>query len=515
MRKGVVYLIGAGPGDPKLITVRGLELLQKADTIIYDRLVVHRILAQAQPGAEIIYAGKSPGHHALKQEEICRLLVEKAEQGRTVARLKGGDPFVFGRGGEEAETLQAAGIPFVVVPGITSAIAAPAYAGIPVTHRNYASSLAIITGNEDPLKEESRIAWGKIATGVDTLIFLMGMAHLEDITRRLIAGGRSPQTPAALIRWGTRPEQRTLAGTLENIYELAHRRNFTNPAVIIVGQVVALREKLQWFENRPLSGQKILVTRRREQAAALADKIEQLGGEPVEFPVIRLADPEDFTPLDRSIEELESYHWVIFTSVNGVQAFFNRLRYHKKDVRALHKAKLCAIGPETSKALEKYGLLVEYVPLEYRAERIAEGLRGRLSAGERVLLPRAAGARAVLPGLLKETGAGVTEVAAYRTVPATNDGFLLKELLQREQIDMVTFTSSSTVSCFAALADAAFLRTLPKELTIACIGPVTAATARALSLPVDIVAEEYTIAGLVRAMARKYAPPGDLDLHLL
>lgn len=502
MSEGVVYLVGAGPGDPKLITMRGLELIKKADTIIYDRLVAQKLLAFARPGAEIIYAGKEPGCHALKQEDICRLMTEKAGNGKVVIRLKGGDPFVFGRGGEETEALYEAGVRFEIVPGVTSAIAAPAYAGIPATHRDYASTLAIITGNEDPLKNDSNIAWDRIATGADTLIFLMGMANLEEITQRLIKGGRSPQTPVALVRWGTRPEQRTLAGTLADIYGKAKGSGFTNPAVIIVGDVVLLRNKLKWFENKPLFGKKILVTRTREQAAALSEIFEDLGGETLEFPTISIAEPEDYAPLDQSIMELRNFNWVVFTSVNGVLSFFKRLRYHRKDIRELYNARLCAIGPKTRESLEKYGLMVEYIPGEYRAEEIAVGLRGKLTYGERVLLPRAAGARKALPEALSEMGAVVTEVAAYRTVPAAGNGAALKEMLGKGEIDLVTFTSSSTVQYFVEMVGSQFLNALQRKFTTACIGPVTAGTARELGLQVDVVAEEYTIEGLVKTIIK-------------
>jgi len=501
MRKGTVYLVGAGPGDPKLITRRGWELIGMADVIVYDRLVSQRLLDSARPSAEIIFAGKSPGNHALSQQDICWLLISKATAGADiVVRLKGGDPFVFGRGGEEAEALQAAGIPFEVVPGVTSAVAAPAYAGIPVTHRDYASSLAIITGNEDPDKEDSSIAWDKIATGADTLVFLMGMANLGEIARQLMAHGRPPETPAALIRWGTKPEQQVLVGTLADINAKALEKGMTNPAVIIVGEVVSLREKLSWFENKPLSGKRILVTRAREQASLLSEKITALGGEPLEFPTIMLEDPEDWSLVDRCIEELERYNWVIFTSVNGVEYFFRRLRHQGRDIRALHRAHLCAIGPKTREALEGYGLLVEYVPTEYRAEEIAAGLRGKITPGERVLLPRAREARKVLPEMLRKMGAHVEDVAVYRTVPVTDKGETLKNMIHRGEIDLVTFTSSSTVRNFMHLIGEHSFGTLEKRPVTACIGPITADTARRLNLPVDIQAEVYTIDGLIEAI---------------
>lgn len=504
MNRGIVYLVGAGPGDPKLITVKGLECIQKADVVVYDRLAGHRLLAFARPEAEIIYVGKSPDRHTLKQDEINRLLVEKAGEGKIVTRLKGGDPFVFGRGGEEAEALWEAGIPFEVVPGVTSAIAAPAYAGIPVTHRDYTSALAIITGNEDPLKEDSSIAWDKISTGAGTLVFLMGMANLPRITRCLIENGRLPATPVALVRWGTRPEQRTLVGTLENISEKAKEAGFKNPAVIIVGEVVSLRDKLKWFENKPLFGKRVLVTRSREQASALSEAIEALGGEPLEYPTISVADPEDFAPLDNAIKEIDTYDWVIFTSVNGVESFFKRLRRQRKDIRRLGTARLCAIGPKTREVLENYGLLVDYVPGEYRAEEIIELLRGKVSPGERVLLPRADIARKVLPEALEKMGAAVTEVTAYRTVMGGGNASIIKEMLEQKEIHVVTFTSSSTVRNFVKMLKTPNLKDLLAGVTVACIGPITAGTAGEMGLEVDVVAEEYTIEGLVKAILNYY-----------
>ncbi len=506
MNSGIVYLVGAGPGDPKLITVKGLECIQKADTVIYDRLAGRRLLAFARPGAEIIYVGKLPDRHTLKQDEINLLLVEKAGAGKTVTRLKGGDPFVFGRGGEEAEVLQDAGIPFEIVPGVTSAISAPAYAGIPVTHRDYTSTLAIITGNEDPLKEDSNIAWDKISTGAGTLIFLMGMSNLPNITRQLINNGRAPHTPVALIMWGTMPEQRTLVGTLENISENASGSGFSNPAVIIVGEVVSLRNKLNWHEIKPLFGRRVLVTRSREQASVLSGAIEDLGGESLEFPAIQIEEPEDYTPLDEAIRVLDTFSWVIFTSVNGVEFFFRRLKHHHKDIRVLHRARLCAIGPKTREALEVRGLLVETVPGEYRAEEIVEELRGKVGSGDRVLLPRADIARKVLTEALKLMGADVTEVTAYRTVMGEGDDGTIREMLRGGEIYLVTFTSSSTVRNFVKMIGEPSPEHLLKGVKVACIGPITADTARELGIKVDIIAEEYTIEGLLRAILAQNNP---------
>lgn len=500
MSKGIVYLVGAGPGDPGLITVKGLNCIRQADVLVYDRLASPRLLAYARPDAELIYVGKSPDRHAMVQDEINQLLVDKAKEGKVVTRLKGGDPFVFGRGGEEAELLVENGLPFEVVPGITSAISVPAYAGIPVTHRGYTSTFAVVTGNEDPTKDDSSIAWDKIATGAGTLIFLMGMGNLPGICARLMEFGRSPQTPVALIRWGTRPEQRTLTGTLADIHQKATAAGFKNPAVIVVGEVVSLREKLAWFENRPLFGKRVIVTRSREQASVLSAAIEDLGGEPWEFPTISIAPPEDFAPLDRAINDVRSYRWVIFTSVNGVKMFFERMRVHKKDIRDLSDVRLCAIGPRTRDELEQRGLLVDYVPGEYRAEEIVAGLKGKVLPGDRVLLPRADIARKLLPEALAEMGAMVEDVVAYRTVLGDGDAAAIREALAREEIQVVTFTSSSTVRNFVKLIGGDNVPELMSKVVVASIGPITSNTARELGLRVDIEAKEYTINGLVQAI---------------
>jgi uroporphyrinogen III methyltransferase/synthase len=504
MSKGVVYLVGAGPGDAKLITVKGLECIQKSDTIIYDRLVNIRLLGFAPAKAEIIYVGKSPDRHTLGQSEINQLLVDKALRGKTVTRLKGGDPFVFGRGGEEAEVLSEAGIAFEIVPGVTSAIAAAAYAGIPVTHRDFTSTLAIITGNEDPLKEDSNIDWAKISTGAGTLVFLMGMANLPQITKQLMDNGRSPETPAALVRWGTRPQQRTLVGTLADISRKAASEGFKNPAIIIVGEVVSLREKLNWFEKKPLFGKRILVTRSREQASVLSEALEVLGAEPLEFPAISVAEPEDYRPLDLAIKDLTKYKWVIFTSVNGVEQFFRRLHYNNRDIRDLYGAKLCAIGPKTREALEKYGLIVDYVPNEFRAEEILKELQGKVAAGDKILLPRADIARKVLPEALTGMGALVDEVTVYCTLTGAGQTGPILDMLKTGEINVITFTSSSTVRNFVDMLGAADISSLLSGVTVACIGPVTAATAGELGVRVDLVAEEYTIEGLVSAILKYF-----------
>ncbi|KKM08728.1 HemD protein [Clostridiales bacterium PH28_bin88] len=502
--KGKVYLVGAGPGDPKLITLKGLDCIRQSQVVVYDRLVSPKLLGYARPDAELIYVGKSPERHTLPQDEINQLLIIKAKEGLIVTRLKGGDPFVFGRGGEEAQALRQHGIPFEVVPGITAAVAVPAYAGIPVTHRDFSSSVYIVTGNEDPTKNDSMLAWDKIATGAGTLVFLMGMANLPHICQRLMEFGRDPQTPVALIRWGTRPEQRTLVGTLENVVERAQAAEFKHPVIIVVGEVVKLREQLQWFERKPLFGRRVVITRARTQAGEFAERIEALGGEAWEFPTIDIAPPTDFGPLDRAVQEVRQYNWIVFTSVNGVESFFDRLRQLEKDIRDLCGIRLCAIGPKTREALESYGLRIEYMPEEYVAEAVVEKFRSENMHGKRVLLPRADIARKLLPEALREMGAIVDEVVAYRTIKGRGDTQRLKEMLRGGSIHAVTFTSSSTARNFVDMLGREEAPSLLSGVTVACIGPITADTARAYGLPVHVIAEEYTIEGLTRALVEYF-----------
>lgn len=510
MKKGLVYLVGAGPGDPKLITLRGLECIKKADVIVYDRLSSPRLLSFAKPSIELIYAGKSPVRHTLKQEEINQVLVEKALEGKIVTRLKGGDPFVFGRGGEEAEALLAHDISFEIVPGITSGIAVPAYAGIPVTHRDFNSTLAFITGNEDPTKGDTSIEWDKIATGCGTIVFYMGMANLPNIVEKLMANGRPADTPVGIIRWGTRPEQQTVTGTLADIVEKAKAAKMGHPAIIVVGGVVSLREKMRWFETKPLFGKRVLITRSRSQASVLAEKIESLGGEPYEFPTIEIADPDDFAPLDEAIVEIESYNWLVLTSVNGVQSFMNRMRSSRKDVRSLHGVKLAAIGPKTREEIEKYGIFCEFMPEEFVAEAIIEVFKGEDMKGKKVLLPRADIARKILPDTLRSMGAVVNEAIAYKTVMGEGNTEELIKLLEDKRIHVLTFTSSSTVKNFVRKLGPDNVQRLLDGVMVASIGPITSASARELGLRVDVQAAEYTIDGLTQAVLDYFHTTEDL-----
>ncbi len=503
--KGKVYLVGAGPGDPGLFTLKGVRCVREADTIVYDYLASKELLAHARPDVELIYVGKKGGNHTMQQEDINRLLAELGSAGKVVTRLKGGDSFIFGRGGEEALALREAGVDFEVVPGISSAYAVPAYAGIPVTHRGLTTDVAFITGHEDPAKAESTIKWDRISTGVGTLVFLMGVRNLPYIVENLVANGRSPETPVALIRWGTTERQETLTGTLSNIVELVKERRFKAPAITIVGEVVSLREQLHWFEDRPLFGRKVVVTRSRAQASDLVEALRQAGAVPVEFPTIRVAPPADgYAALDAAVEKVvavaePAYEWIVFTSVNGVDHFFARLE-RIGDVRALKGVRLGAIGPATAAALEARGLKPDFVPPEYRAESVVEGLLDLGVKGSRVLIPRAREAREVLPEKLAGAGARVEVVTAYETMLDDAGASDMKHMLSAGEIDIITFTSSSTVKNFVALLDGFDFSLLPASVTIACIGPVTADTARELGLKVDIVADEYTIPGLVKAL---------------
>lgn len=499
---GKVVLVGAGPGDPGLLTVRGLSYIRSADVIVYDRLVHPDILKQARADAELIYVGKSPGSSQISQDEINSILIQKARERNIVVRLKGGDPFVFGRGGEEALALAEAGIEFEIVPGVTSAIAVPAYAGIPVTHRGLCSSLGIITGHEDPGKHESTLRWDKIATGLDTVVFLMGIENIQQIVTRMIDHGRSPDTPVAVIQWGTHSIQKTVTGTLADIVERINSFRLGPPAVAIVGDVVRLREKLRWFDTKPLFGKRVLVTRSDTQAAELSELLRLYGAEAVEFPVIKISPPSDYAPLDTALEKISDYDWLLFTSANGVRAILERLKATGRDVRALAGPKIGAIGPATAETLENAGIRVDYVPGRFVAEALIDEFPEDPS-GKWILIIRSEIARNVLPEKLAELGATVDAVAAYRTevnrmLESVDE---MRRQIESSQIDVATFTSSSTVAAFVELMGNETISRINESVKVACIGPITAQTAREMGLRVDIVAEEYTMEGLVSAIA--------------
>jgi uroporphyrinogen III methyltransferase/synthase len=502
--KAKVYLVGAGPGDPGLITVKGRQCIRTADVIIYDYLASSTLLKHAPPDAEMIYVGKKGGDHTLSQDGINALIVEKAKAGLTVCRLKGGDPFIFGRGGEEAELLVTKGIPFEVVPGVTSAVAAAAYAGIPLTHRKLTATLAFITGHEDPHKEESSIDWESLARGIGTLVFFMGVKNLPDITQKLIANGRPPDTPVALIRWGTTPGQKTVTGNLDNITERVKKAGLKAPAIIVVGEVVNLRKTLKWFETRPLLGRRIVVTRAREQASDLVTQLSDLGAECLEYPTIKIVPTDDVAPLDNAIDNLSAYDWIVFTSVNGVKYFFDRLFETGKDVRALNDLRTAAIGPATAARMFQFGLKSDIIPKNYRAESVVEAFGKEKLAGKKILLPRAAEARPVLPVELRNMGAEVDEVTVYHTERVKDNTDKLMEQLEEKSIDLITFTSSSTVKNFKSLLPPDKFTQLIDGTTVASIGPITTDTASELGFKVHLTADSYTIPGLCEAILKYY-----------
>ena len=497
MTQGIVWLVGAGPGDPELATLKAKRLIEAADVVVYDRLVDGRLLGYARRDAELIDVGKIPGKRLNRQEDINGLLIRLAGEGKRVARLKGGDPFVFGRGGEEAEALAAEGLRFEVVPGVTSAIAAPAYAGIPLTHRRMASSFTVVTGSEDPDKLDSAVDWRALARGGGTIVVLMGQANLRAIADALMRFGRAPGTPVALVQWGSEPYQRTLTGTLGDIADKAADAGFGAPAVTVVGEVARLRETIRWFDNGPLFGKRVLVTRTRAQASALCDTLARRGAQPIELPTIQIEPPDDYAELDAALAGIAAYDWAIFTSVNGVDAVFGRLAALGLDARALHGVKVGAIGPATAAELRGRGIAADFVPRAFVAESVVEGMAAYDLAGKRALLPRADIARAALSEGLAALGMRVDDVTAYRTVTPPDSAGRARAVLQ-EGVDIAIFTSSSTARNLCALLDGNI--DALQDVTIACIGPITARAAADIGLKVDIMASEYTIAGLVRAI---------------
>ncbi|MHC4183974.1 MAG: uroporphyrinogen-III C-methyltransferase [Planctomycetota bacterium] len=502
MNKSIVYLVGAGPGDPGLITVKGENCIKKADVLVYDYLVNVSLLKEAKDNAEIIYVGKQGSKHTMEQEDINRLLVDKAKENKIVTRLKGGDPYVFGRGGEEALVLKENNILFEVVPGITAAIATPAYAGIPVTHRTCTSTFGLITGHEDPTKDQSEIDWGKISTGLGTLTFYMGIKNLPNIVGQLIKHGRSKDTPVAVIRWGTTPVQQTVTGTLSNIVEKA--KNIKPPAITIVGEVVKLRDQLNWFETRPLFGKTVIVTRSRDQASEFSEQLIDLGANVLEFPTISITDPDDFAPLDKGIKGLESTDWIIFTSVNGVDSFFHRLFDLGGDIRDLKGVKICSIGPATTERIKEFHIKVDCQPPKYVAESVVEEFKKIENLkGKQILMPRADIARSYLPEELQKMGAEVADVIAYKTVVASNGDAAILENLKDGKVDIVTFTSSSTVRNFVKIVGEDNLASFKEKVKFASIGPITTKTAEEMDIEVSIKADEYTIPGLTKAIVER------------
>jgi uroporphyrinogen III methyltransferase / synthase len=492
-RPGVVYLVGAGPGDPGLITVRALELVASADLILHDRLIPDQVLRSARPDAELGYVGKRPGAPAVEQEEIEERMIDAATAGRSVVRLKGGDPFVFGRGGEEGEALAAAGIRFEVVPGVTAGVAAPAYAGIPVTHRDDASAVAFVTGHEDPEKGEPALDWRALAAFPGTLVLYMGVRRLAENAATLIAAGRDPKQPAAAIERGTMPGQRTVMATLEDLAGAVEREGIGAPAVIVVGPVAARGEALAWLERRPLFGRRVVVTRARAQAGVLAGRLTDLGADVVELPAIRIEPRTESEQVRKAINDLHSYALVCLTSPNGVQLLFEAMAAAGLDARALANATVAAIGPRTAQELAARGIRADVVPEKYVAEEMVEALADVPVKGRPVLIARAAEARDVLPEALRRRGADVDVVALYETVAEKPDPEALEAA---EGADYLTFTSSSTVRNLVAALDGR----LPERARVISIGPVTSEAAREAGLRVDLEAEKHDIEGLVEAL---------------
>ncbi len=502
--RGKVYLIGVGPGDIGLLTIKGLQCLQKAEVVVYDFHVNAQILNYISHDAEFIYAGKRGGHHKMTQDEINNALVEKAKQGKIVCRLKGGDPFVFGRGGEEAEVLVGEGIEFEVIPGVSSSVAAPAYAGIPLTHRDFSSSFAVITGNEAVTKNESSIDWTRLADGFDTLVFLMGIKNIDAISKKLIHHGKPPETPAAVIRWGTRPDQKTIVGKLDNIADRIKENKIKPPAIMVVGNVVKLRDKLKWYEKKPLFGHRVLITRNYTEDYR---PLQDLGAEIFEFPTIEIVPPEDFKELDTSIKHIEAYNWLIFTSANGFKYFFDRLIENGRDIRELIGIKICAIGTKTAQRIRSHGIKVDLIPEKFNAEGLIKTInkiqnpesRIQNLKGMKFLMPRAEVAREIFPQKVRELGGEIDTPATYRAIKQESHAKKLIRFMKEGRVTIATFTSAATFHNFREIVAGESIYLL-KDVVIAAIGPVTKRAIENAGLAVDIMSERATINDMVSAI---------------
>lgn len=494
---GKVYLVGAGPGDLGLITLKGRECIEIADAVVYDYLSNKQMLAWAKPDAKLIYAGKKAKYHTLSQKGINELLVELAEEGKTVCRLKGGDPMIFGRGGEEAQELEQAGIPFEIVPGISSAIAGPIYAGIPVTHRDHCSALTIFTGHEDPTKTESSIDYKKMAELDGTKVMLMGVERLRTVTRQLLDNGMDETTPVGLVRWATTGGQETLTGELGNIADKVEEAGFKAPAVAIFGGVVNLREQINWFETKPLFGKRVVVTRTRKQAGVLSKRLADLGADVFELPTIKIEPPKDMMSFGELVQDAHTYDWLIFTSPNGVEAFFELFYKLYSDAREIGGVNIAAMGPGTAAKIKEYRFSTDLMPEKSVAESLADAMEEGIGTLDnlKMLWVKAEVTRDVLSKRLRKKGVILDEAIAYRTVAADADNAGAIERFKDEGADVITFTSSSTVEHFLELK-----LPLPERLKIASIGPITSKTLQAHGLYVDVEAEQHDIPGLVNAV---------------
>lgn len=503
--RGMVYLVGAGPGDPGLVTVRGVACLRQAQVVVYDYLAGEALLAHAPADAELIYAGKIGGRHNQDQEAINCLLIAKAAEGKLVVRLKGGDPFAFGRGGEECQALREAGIPFEVVPGVTAAVGAAATAGIPLTHRSYTPSVAFVTGHEDEQNQESAIDWQRLPIGSGTIVFYMGMKHLRRTMALLVAHGRAPQTPVALVRWGTTPRQQVLTGTLADIADRAETAGFKPPALTIVGEVVRLRDQLAWFDQRPLFAKRVLVTRAADQAGEFTRMLEERGAAVIECPTIVLEPPDSWEELDTAITQLPAFDWLILTSANAVRFFFGRLRELGKDSRSLGTCKVCVVGSKTAELVAAQGIVPDLVPQQFTAEGVVAAFGGQAASGQRVLFPRADAARELIEIALTRQGATVVSPVVYRNRMPAQLAEAAREALEQHQLDVITFSASSTVRNLADLVGGAGrLAELLEGVTVASIGPITTTTCRELGLSVTVEPPRSTLADLAAALEQYY-----------
>ena len=497
--KGKVYLVGAGPGDYKLLTLKGLECIKKADVIVYDRLANSNYLKEAKSNCEFIYVGKASSNHTLPQEDINRVIADKAKEGKIVTRLKGGDPYVFGRGGEEGQLLKEEGIDFEVIPGITSAIGGLCYAGIPITHRDHASSFHVVTGHlRDDDKENPEINWNALANIRGTIVFLMGVANLKKISENLIKEGKSKDTPVALISWATRYNQRVITSTLEDVYETAVRENVKPPTLIAVGSVVELRDTLNFFEKKPLFGKNIMVTRSRTQSSSIVEKIMDLGGNPIEIPTIKIEKIENNTELENEINNIKDYTYLVLTSKNAVEIFFDKLEEMNLDTRALANLKVCAIGSATAKEIKSRGIIADIVPKAFVAESLFDELKDKLTKEDNILIPRARNARDYLVDKLSEI-CTVKEVHTYESVIDTSKKDEILDILEKEDLDFITFASSSTVRNFVEIIGQDNLDKINSSKVIS-IGPITSATAEELNINVYKEAETATIDKIVEAI---------------
>lgn len=497
MNKGICYLVGAGPGDIGLTTLKAKECIETCDVLVYDALSSAELLSWTKKDCEKIFAGKRAKDHAIPQDGINALIVEKSLAGKSVCRLKGGDPMIFGRGGEEAAELAAAGVPFEIVPGISSTIGGPAYAGIPVTHRDHCSQLTIFTGHEDPTKEETSLDYQQLAQAPGTKVFVMGVARLRVICEQFIAHGAAPETPMALTRWATTGRHRTISGTLATMADIAEKADFQSPAVAVIGDVVKEREKINWFESKPLFGKRIVVTRTREQVGRLSKELKALGADVIELPTIRIENPDDTRGFAESVRDAHTYDWLVFTSPNGVERFFEGFFAIYKDARSLGGPKIAAIGPATVAKINEYRFTVDLVPSKHVAEGLLDAFKDQYIDSQTILWVKADETRMVIADGLNALHAIVDICVAYKTVPETEDPTGARALLEEEGADLITFTSGSTAEHFFALGI-----DLPKECQLASIGPVTSSVLQKLGHPADIEASSHDIPGLVEAIVK-------------